>query len=199
METPEENQYAAFVEKVKRTICVYDLSPNVSISTLKSALEQFSEVVNIQFIPNYPESRYIPRSALVEMRTTEKAKCVIAEISSPPFMIGGIPRPVRACEAKIEMFDDRPRKPGRTIRCCWINSEDPNFEVATRLKRLARKHAAEASFLLEKQLEEEEKLSKQQAEALKTNYKKYELIESTMADGTLTRLACYYNLNLADD
>lgn len=52
---------------------------------------------------------------------------------------------------------------------------------------------------LQNQLEEEEKLAKQQAEVLKTNYKKYEMIDSVLADGAARRLARHYNFNVSDD
>lgn len=53
--------------------------------------------------------------------------------------------------------------------------------------------------MLQFQLAEEEKLAKQQSEQLKTNYKKYEMIENIMHDGTAARLARYYGVNLGDD
>ncbi|XP_056685473.1 uncharacterized protein [Spinacia oleracea] len=53
--------------------------------------------------------------------------------------------------------------------------------------------------LLQKQLEEEEKLSKQHVEALKGHYQKYEMIDSTLGDGTSKRLSKCYGVNLNDD
>ncbi|KAK8475090.1 hypothetical protein V6N11_047009, partial [Hibiscus sabdariffa] len=38
-----------------------------------------------------------------------------------------------------------------------------------------------------------------QGETLKANYKKYEMIDSLMADGTVRRLARRYNLRISDD
>ena len=46
---------------------------------------------------------------------------------------------------------------------------------------------------------EEEKLAKQQQETLKGNYKKYEIVDSVMADGTARRLAKHYNMRISDD
>lgn len=54
-------------------------------------------------------------------------------------------------------------------------------------------------LLLQKQLQEEEKLAKKQAEELKTHYKKYETIEALLSDGIAQRLARHYNLRIADD
>lgn len=103
--------------------------------------------MSVSFIPNYLESRNFT-CALVEMEDSEKANKVISSISQCPFMVAGMPRPVRARQAEVEMFDDRPVKPGRRVSCNWLNPRDPDFEVAKKLKRLTRKHAAEASFLL---------------------------------------------------
>ncbi|XP_057484683.1 uncharacterized protein LOC130771078 [Actinidia eriantha] len=105
------------------------------------------------------------------------------------------------------MFDDHPRKPGRKITCRWLDQNDPDFQIAEKLKQLSRKHATEASFLLEanstvpsistasfyygflffkepQQLAGEEKLANQQAEILGANYKKYEMIDAVLVDGT---------------
>ena len=54
-------------------------------------------------------------------------------------------------------------------------------------------------ILLQQQLVEEEKLAKQQQDALKANYKKYEIVEGVMTDGTARRLARRYNMRVADD
>lgn len=51
---------------------------------------------------------------------------------------------------------------------------------------------------LQHQLAEEEKISKQQAETLKANFKKYEMSDSVLADGTAQRLARMYNMNISD-
>lgn len=48
------------------------------------------------------------------------------------------------------------------------------------------------------QLAEEEKISKQQAETLKANFKKYEMADSVLADGTAQRLARMYNMKISD-
>lgn len=46
------------------------------------------------------------------------------------------------------------------------------------------------------QLEEEEKLAEQQQEVLQQNYKKHEIIESIVQDGSLDRLAAQYRMNM---
>ncbi|KAJ0612305.1 hypothetical protein HanHA300_Chr01g0026051 [Helianthus annuus] len=55
-----------------------------------------------------------------------------------------------------------------------------------------------ANYVTMLQLEEEEKLHKQQSETLKTNYKKYELIDGVQADGNVNRLKAEYGITLND-
>ncbi|KAF7824654.1 RNA-binding family protein isoform 1 [Senna tora] len=199
MGSSAEEEYASFEEKVKRTVYLDNLSPQVTESVLKTALDQFATVKSIKFIPNYLEPKIAAQCALVELDSVKKAKEVILMIVQYPFMISGMPRPVRARPAEVEMFDDRPRKPGRKLTCRWLEPNDPDFEVAQEIKQLTCKHAAEAALLLKHQLQEEEKLATQQSETLKGHYKKYKLIDSIMADGTAQRLARQYNLRVADD
>lgn len=148
MEPSAEAEYAAFEEKVKRTVYIDNLSPQVTESVLKTALNQFGNVTNAEFIPNYMEPASIPLAALVEMENSKQARQIISEMANFPFMMSGMPRPVRARAAEAEMFDERPRKPGRRIQCRWLSPEDPDFEVAKKIKNLTRKHATESSFLL---------------------------------------------------
>ncbi|CAL5391972.1 unnamed protein product [Camellia sinensis] len=190
----EEAEYAAFEEKVRRNVYIDNLSPQVTEAVLRTALNQFGNVEKVQFIPNYTEPRSIPRCALVEMENSKQAKQIVSEMGNFPFMMSGMPRPVRARAAEMEMFDDHPRKPGRKIKFRWLDPQDPDFKVAKELKLLTRKHAAESSFVLKVQLAQEEKLANQQAETLKANYEKYELIEGVLNDGSANRLARHYNM-----
>ncbi|KAF3457706.1 hypothetical protein FNV43_RR02364 [Rhamnella rubrinervis] len=199
MGTSAQPEYAAFEEKVKHTVYMDNLSPRVSESVLRNALEQFGSVKSIQFIPNYLGPRNMPRCALVEMENTKQANSVLSILAQFPFMINGMPRPVTARPAEVEMFSDPPKKPGRNITVRWLDTKDPDFAVVMQLKRLAQRHSAEAAFMLEKQLEEEEKLALQQQNTLKSNYKKYEMIDSVFADGAARRLARIYNMNVLDD
>ncbi|KAI3521037.1 hypothetical protein L1887_10495 [Cichorium endivia] len=191
MEQSSDEEYEAFKEKVKRTIYLDNLSNQVTKAVLETALDQFGTVTNVQFIPTYFNSCTI-YAALVEMESIKQAEEIVNEMSDSPFMISGMPRPVRAQKAKIEMFDDRPKKRRKQIVCYWMDPSHPNFEVAKKMKNLTKKHAVEASFLMEKQMEDEEKLHKQQEVNLKANYKKYELIDAAQADGTFNRLASRY-------
>ncbi|KDP43832.1 hypothetical protein JCGZ_20842 [Jatropha curcas] len=199
MGSKAQEEYAAFEEKVKRTVYIDNLSPQVTEAVLKSALNQFGIVLRVTFVPNYLEPQNISRCALVEMKEAKHAKAVVSEIAQFPFMVSGMPRPVRARPAEIEMFDDRPRRPGRKIHCRWLEPGDPDFEVARKLKRLTRKHAAEASFLLQQQLKREEKLHKQQLETLKANYNKYEMVDGIFADNSVQRLADHYRMRISYD
>ncbi|XP_048334205.2 ASI1-immunoprecipitated protein 1 isoform X3 [Ziziphus jujuba] len=152
-----------------------------------------------KFIPNYLGPSNLAKCALIEMEHAKQVEGVILAATESPFMISGMPRPVRARRAEMEMFDERPAKPGRKIVCSWMKPNDPSFADAMQLKNFAKKSFAEADLLLEKQLQEEEKLAHQQQDTLKTNYKKYEMIDALLADGTARRLARRYNMNVADD
>lgn len=193
-----EESYASFLEKVKRTIYIDNMSPAATDSIVKAAFNQFGNVLSVHFLPNYLEPKNVPQAALVEMENPKQAEEIIAEMKVYPFMILGMPRPVRARPAKLEMFDDRPKKPGRRILCQWIDSKNPDFEVAQKIKNLVKTQAAEASFLLMEQLKEEEKLAAQQNETLKANYRKFELIDGVHEDGTAKQLAHYYNMRVSD-
>lgn len=141
-------EYAAFEEKVKRTILIDSLSPAATEAVVRASLDQFGNVIQVKFIPNYLEPKTVGLSALVELENADQAKTIISEISSSSFMICGMPRPVRARAAEVEMFDDRPIKPGRKIVCRWLDSSDPDFEVTEKIKHLVSKHAEEAKFCL---------------------------------------------------
>ncbi|XP_049356386.1 uncharacterized protein LOC125820997 [Solanum verrucosum] len=187
-------EYAAFENKVKQSVYIDNLSPLAKESVIKAALDQFGNVIQVTLIRTYLELKGMGRAALVEMQNADEARTIISEIRNSPFMISGMPRPVRARPAVVEMFDDRPRKPDRMIMCYWLKSNDPDFEVATKMKRIVRNHAKEANFLLKRQLEEEEQLAKEQSESLNAIYNKYELVQHVFNSGTATRLAKHYKM-----
>lgn len=191
-------EYAGFEEKVKRTIYIDNLSPVSTEAVVKAAFDQFGNVIQFKFIPNYLEPRNIGQAALVELENADQAKTIISEISSSSFMICGMPRPVRARAAEAEMFDDRPRKPGRKIIYRWLDSSDPDFEVAKKIKLMVSKHAEEAKFCLKHQLEEEENLAKNQTEILNATYKKYELIDNVVGNRVAVRLAERYKVRVSN-
>ncbi|KAJ6794876.1 Uncharacterized protein M6B38_228210 [Iris pallida] len=204
MSTPNEQAneqvkkaYAEFQEKVKRTVFLDNLSPQVTAAVIKTALGQFGETVNVEFIPNYTIPYPIPQCALVEMENVKQARAVVDMMTTYPFMMSGMPRPVRAMPAKAEMFSDRPSPPDRKIKVQWLEPSDPNFEAAKKMKELCMKHTAETLALIKHQLDDEEKLSKQQDEILKANYKKFELIDTTLTDANVAaRLARHYGMSM---
>nr|CAD1839557.1 unnamed protein product [Ananas comosus var. bracteatus] len=55
--------YAEFEEKVKRTVLLENLSPHVTTSVIKTAVDQFGTAVNVEFIPNYTLPYNIPQAA----------------------------------------------------------------------------------------------------------------------------------------
>ncbi|XP_061357489.1 ASI1-immunoprecipitated protein 1-like [Gastrolobium bilobum] len=194
-----EDEYAAFEQKVSRTVYLDNLSPQVTESVIRTAFDQFATVKSVKFIPNFIGPNNLPQCALVELDSAKKVKEVISMMGHYPFMMSGMPRPVRARPAVMEMFDDRPAKPNRKIECCWLDPNDPDFEVAKEMKKLTRKHDAEIAFMHKLQLEEEKKLAKQQEGTLKLHYQKLKMIEGIMADRTAHRLAREYNLSAADN
>lgn len=192
-------EYAEFEEKVTRTVFLGDLSHQVTSAVIETALGQFGNVVNVEFLPNYTIPYPIPACALVEMETAKQAEAVVADMSNYPFMMSGMPRPVRAQPAMAEMFSDRPSPPDRKIEVRWVEPSDPDYEVAMKSKELWEKQNSETLTLIKLRLEEEQKLAKQQEEALKAQYDKYEKVEGVMQDGTVPRLARKYGLNLSLD
>ncbi|KAL1202153.1 ASI1-immunoprecipitated protein 1 [Cardamine amara subsp. amara] len=194
MANPEEVAYEKFLEKVRRTVYIDELTPLATKPVIESAFNQFGTVENVCFLPNYLGPKELPLSVLVQMQTEDMAKEVISTVTQFPFMVAGMPRPVRASAGELEMFDNRPKKPGRKIRCRWMDRNDPDFDKAKKMKRLVRKHSAETSFMLKKQLEEAEKLSKQQAETAITHHKKYEMMDKLLYDGVAQKLADRYNM-----
>lgn len=148
MDKSQPSEYREFEEKVKRTICTDYVSPQASESVLKEAFNQFGTVRSICFILNYLGPTNRGKSVLIEMNDVKQATDVISTINQFPFMIYGMPRPVQARAAEKEMFVDRPAKPGKKIKCCWLEPNDPDFKVATKLKLLAKKQTEEAAYLL---------------------------------------------------
>ncbi|CAH8308999.1 unnamed protein product [Eruca vesicaria subsp. sativa] len=190
----EEAQYESFLSKVRRTVYVDELTPLASKSVVESAFSQFGTVKEVIFLPNYLGPKELPACVLVEMESEQKAKAVIETVSQFPFMVAGMPRPVRASAARPNMFSDRPKKPGRVIQFRWMDPSDPEFDKAQRVKRIVKKHSAEAAFMIRKQLEEAEELAKQQAETVTTHHKKFDLIDKLTVEGVAQKLAGRYNM-----
>lgn len=149
--TEEEKKYKAFRSKVKRTVYVDNISPKVEKEALKKAFEQHGNVVEVEFIPTYREWFPFPditsKRALLVMENEQQANNIIDTVNEYPFMICGMPRPVRAFPAVAKMFPFRPPPPDRKIMCTWIGPDDPNFARAQKAKELIRKHSQEVEFL----------------------------------------------------
>ncbi|XP_031500074.1 uncharacterized protein LOC116264157 isoform X1 [Nymphaea colorata] len=199
MGSQSENEPSEFMTKMKKTVFVDNVSGLVTDSMIRKAFEQFGTVVNISFIPDYLEQNNASKCVLVEMENEKKAKSLLVETSNLPFMLGGMPRPIRCRMAEPEMFSERPRKSDRKMTCRWIQHNDPDFEVAKRMKEVVKKHEAEAFALRKAQLEEEVMLAKKQEETLKSNFKKLQMIDGVVDDGTIHRLADRYGIQITED
>jgi hypothetical protein len=140
--------YADFKEKVKKTIYLDQLSPQVTSQVIKAALAQCANVVNVEFIMNYTIPFDIPSAALVELDNEMQVKASVELMSDFPFIIGGMPRPVKAIPAKPEMFRDRPRRPGINKKFRWVKQGDEEYETMKKLKILAERQEAENMALI---------------------------------------------------
>ena len=150
----ERKAYAEFREKVRRTVFIDCLSLAATVPVLKTAIGQFGKVQSVRIVPNLlerSEAEAVAQSALVVMEKEAHARAVVEEISNLPFMISGMPRPVRALPAREEMFWDRPKNPDRSrIAARWLDDpKDPVFAAGQRLQDVAFKHARERAALLQ--------------------------------------------------
>ncbi|EMS65978.1 Thaumatin-like protein [Triticum urartu] len=191
-EKQAEKEYADFEARVKRTIYIDHLSPLVTSQVIKASLAQCANVVNTEFIENYTIQYEIPAAALVEVDNVSQAQAAVDLMNNFPFMIGGMPRPVRAVFAKPEMFPDRPRKPGLKIEFSWVKQGDPGYDGMNKLKGLMRRQEAENMALIKNQLEEEKELAAQQQETLGASSTKYDMLENLVNNGEITKLAQHY-------
>ena len=144
----KEEDYADFEARVKRTIYIDQLSPQVTSQVITAALSQCANVVNTEFIVNHTIPYDVPAAALVELDDEPQAKAAIDLMNDFPFMIGGMPRPVRAVYAKPEMFPDRPRRPGLKFEISWAKQGDPEYDGILKLKNLAKRQEAENMALI---------------------------------------------------
>uniref|UniRef100_A0A0E0K3F0 RRM domain-containing protein n=1 Tax=Oryza punctata TaxID=4537 RepID=A0A0E0K3F0_ORYPU len=188
--------YADFEERVKRTIYIDHLSPQVTSSVIEAAISQCATVVNVDFIVNCTISYDIPSAALVELDDEIQAKAAIDLMNDFPFIIGGKPRPVRAIYAKHEMIDLLTLE-SRKFR--WVKQEDGiEYEGMNKLRLLARRQETKNMALIKNLLEEEKDLAKQQQELLDGIYKKYCILDSNVIND-IKNLSRRYGVNLAGD
>jgi hypothetical protein len=141
-------EYKEFEEKVKRTVYIDNLSPLATDAVIRMALSQFGNVKNVNFVTNYTVPFDIPRSALVEMETEKDAEHVVNMLDEFPFMMCGMPRPVRAKRAAEEMFNDRPWKPDRKLEFCWVGPTDPDCQNVRKFKIMSKRHEVENLSLI---------------------------------------------------
>ncbi|PUZ68956.1 hypothetical protein GQ55_2G070100 [Panicum hallii var. hallii] len=188
-------EYKEFEEKVKRTVYLDNLSLLATDAVITMALNQFGNVKNVNFLTNYTVPFDIPQSALVEMETEKDAEYVVNMLDEFPFMMCGMPRPVRVKRATAEMFNDRPWKPGRKLEFCWVGPTDPDCQDVRRFKLMSKRHEVENLALIKNQLHEEALLAKHQQDNLNCNYRKLESIDGVIMTGWVNRLTRIYNLN----
>ncbi|CAN6197428.1 unnamed protein product [Urochloa humidicola] len=189
-------EYKEFEEKVKRSVYLDNLSALVTDAIVTMALNQFGNVKNVNFLTNYTIPFDIPQCALVEMETEKDAEHVVNMLDEFPFMMSGMPRPVRAKRATTEMFHDRPSKPGRKLEFCWVGPTDPDGHDIRKFKLMFKRHEVENLALIKNQLHEEALLAQHQQDDLNCNYRKLESVDSVILTGSVNRLARIYNLGI---
>ncbi|XP_040381814.1 uncharacterized protein LOC102720619 [Oryza brachyantha] len=189
-------QYQEFEDKVKRTVYLDYFSHQATETVIKTALSQFGTVREINFLVNYTIPFSIPQSALVIMETEKDAVAVVNMLNEFPFMMSGMPRPVRAVRATSEMFNDRPRKPGTKLEFRWVGSTDADYHIVKKLKLMSRRHELENLALVKHELEEEHFLAKHQEEILNCNQRKLETVDSIMLSGKFNRLSHIYSVSV---
>lgn len=195
-----QSEYQKFEEKVKRCLMLEDVTPQATIPMIQTALGQFGTVVSIDLINDPLDPKHAAKRVIVEMRTYREAAHAVKEIQEHPFMIKGVPRPVRALSALPTMFPDRPQKPGGVKRTCeWVKPGDPDWEKYNDFKQLAKKHAQEIAYLMEVIRKEEEKLAQEQEEKVKENVKKLDEIYNCSRDRIIQRLSRYYGVKYEGD
>lgn len=142
-------EYKEFEEKVKRTVYLDNLSPQATDAVITMALNQFGNVKTVNCLTNYTVPFDIPQSALVEMETQKDAEHVVKMLNEFPFMVSGMPRPVRARQATAEMFNDRPRIPGgKKLEFCWAGPTDPDCHNVRKFKIMSKRHELENLALI---------------------------------------------------
>ncbi|KAH7442677.1 hypothetical protein KP509_03G098800 [Ceratopteris richardii] len=190
------SEYQKFEEKVKRSLLLEDVTPQVTVPMIQTALGQFGTVISIDILNNPLDSKFAAKRVMVEMKNPREAAHAVKEIQERPFMIKGVPRPVRAIAAVTTMFPDRPQKPNNNTKrtCEWVKPGDPGWDKCNEFKQLAKRHAQEAAYLMEAIRKEEEKLAQEQEEKLKENIKKLDEIHNCIKEKIIHRLSRYYGL-----
>lgn len=195
------SEFQKFEEKVKRCLMIEDVTPQANNALILTALGQFGTVVSIDIINDPLASKHAPKRVIVEMKTVREAAHAVKEIQERPFMIKGVPRPVRALAAVSTMFPDRPQKPNSSTKrtCEWVKPGDPDWDKYNEFKQLAKRHVQETAFLTEAMRKEEEKLAQEQEEKVKENVKKLDEIYNCIKDKIIQRLSRHYGVKFEGD
>ncbi|KAK3124803.1 hypothetical protein QOZ80_7BG0593500 [Eleusine coracana subsp. coracana] len=186
--------YKEFEEKVRRTVYLDNMSHVATETVIKMALNQFGTVRNVNFLINYTVPYDIPQSALVEMEMEKDAESVVSMLHEFPFMMSGMPRPVRVQHATAVMFNDRPRKPGGRLEFHWVRPTDPDYHNVRKFKIMSKRHEVENLALIKLELEGEKLLAKQQQDDLNCSYRKLETVDTVVTTGRVGRLSHVYNM-----
>ncbi|GBG60867.1 hypothetical protein CBR_g15988 [Chara braunii] len=100
-----EGGASQFDQKVRRTVFLDEIAPQVTVPIMQSALSQFGKVASIKLL-HHPLSALVPQGcALIEFSNEEQAMRVAATTRKNLLMVGGMPRPVRVRMASKYMFD----------------------------------------------------------------------------------------------
>ncbi|KAJ3709264.1 hypothetical protein LUZ61_012969 [Rhynchospora tenuis] len=193
--------YQQFRAKVNRTVYLEHLSPQVTEAVIKSALSQVGQVEHVELLPNQVMPfENLAQAALVEMETEKQAKAVLSTLSDFPFMMSGMPRPVRARQASPRMFPNRPTVPGKKpIEFQWVKPGEQDYDKIKAMVSKANEQQSERIALIKAQLKVEEQLAHEQQKKLTDYYKRYDIIDKSVGDGTIPKLATCYGINLADE
>ncbi|KAJ4809552.1 RNA-binding (RRM/RBD/RNP motifs) family protein [Rhynchospora pubera] len=193
--------YEQFRAKVARTVYLEQLSPQVTEAVIKSAFSQMGKVEHVELLPNQVmPSANLAQAALVEMETEKQAQAVLSTLSDFPFMMSGMPRPIRAKQAWPRMFPSRPTVPGKKpIEFRWVKPGEQDYDKIKAMVSKANEQQSERVALIKAQMKVEEQLAHEQQKKLTEYYKRYGIIDKSVGDGTIPKLAACYGINLADE
>lgn len=173
----DENQKIKLFEvQLRKTVFIDNLSPAVSIDVLKSALSQFGGIVSASLLFHELDVKKRTTASLAEMETREQAENVVGEFEEKLFMLGGLPRPVRASFASREQFPERPIKK-RRIKPKLVEHDSKEGRLALKRQKLAQRHSAEFDALEKIHQEERVALGTSQLEEFEVESEKLILIK----------------------
>jgi hypothetical protein len=126
-----------FQEKLHRSFLLDEVTPQATVPMIRTALGQFGHVLSVDILADPLRSKFCGRRVVVEMASPREALRAVKEIQEHPFMIKGVPRPVRALMASPTMFPDRPRKAPANAALNgasgskpfkWVKKGDPDWD-----------------------------------------------------------------------